>query len=393
MTSSARDVIVRPAVPGDVPAIGDFARRAVHDTYDRLVGSSYSTQLIEEWWTDALVAAIDAGLVSVAAIEERIVGLVEVGTIGDDPVVWKLYVDPDRRGRGLGPRLLDAAEAIIDPTAPQLLVEHIAANERAARFYEREGFTVVGTDTADDPRLDTVWRVRRIRVDGEYRSSAEFHEVQMGAAWDRLARVLAQAFGAYSSDDLIVDVGAGSGVGVVALAHTTAAEIVALEPDTTMRSMLLARADGAEILDRVTVLPGAVPDGLSQLPAHVRGVVAGHMLGHLSADRRRSLFDWTIDHLEPDGTALFTVGTTGDPTGAESIEERRVGRHRYRITHRVPAPDAYESFCEVIDDSGTIRTHRTRGVWHNVTADDVRRALAGRGRITEPMPGVVLVRV
>ncbi len=57
-------------------------------------------------------------------------------------MVYKLYVHPRHRGRGLGLRLLDALTRQLPANADRLYIEHFVANERAGAFYEREGFTV-----------------------------------------------------------------------------------------------------------------------------------------------------------------------------------------------------------------------------------------------------------
>ena len=48
--------------------------------------------------------------------------------------------------------------------ADRLYVEHFVANERASRFYEREGFTVVRTEPSPtgDPAMGVVWRLRHL---------------------------------------------------------------------------------------------------------------------------------------------------------------------------------------------------------------------------------------
>jgi RimJ/RimL family protein N-acetyltransferase len=45
--------------------------------------------------------------------------------------------------------------------ASRVILEHFAGNERAAAFYEREGFEHLRTDPAasGDPAAATVWRV------------------------------------------------------------------------------------------------------------------------------------------------------------------------------------------------------------------------------------------
>jgi ribosomal protein S18 acetylase RimI-like enzyme len=66
-----------------------------------------------------------------------------------DPGDWYLQaiaVQPDRRGAGVGSRLLDAAlEQARDSGAGRIALDVDAANGRARRLYERYGFQVAGT--------------------------------------------------------------------------------------------------------------------------------------------------------------------------------------------------------------------------------------------------------
>lgn len=56
-------------------------------------------------------------------------------------VVENLYVDPDRRGQGIGSALLRAAEdALRSDGADVVVLDVMAENEAARRFYESHGF-------------------------------------------------------------------------------------------------------------------------------------------------------------------------------------------------------------------------------------------------------------
>ena len=79
-------------------------------------------------------------------------------------MVYKLYVHPRYRGRGLGPRLIDALTRQLPADAGRLHVEHFAANERAGAFYEREAFSVqwIEPSPTGDPALGVVWRARHL---------------------------------------------------------------------------------------------------------------------------------------------------------------------------------------------------------------------------------------
>ena len=79
-------------------------------------------------------------------------------------MVYKLYVHPQRRGRGLGPQLLDALTRQLPTNADRLYIEHFVANERASAFYEHEGFAIerIESSPTEDPALGVVWRARHL---------------------------------------------------------------------------------------------------------------------------------------------------------------------------------------------------------------------------------------
>ena len=153
---------IRIAAIDDRLAIDAFADTTVHDAYDSLVDEDYARTLLDHWWGDALDEDIRAGRVLVATRENRVIGLTQLGELDGDPVMWKLYVAPGHRGRGIGAQLVRDVIRTLPPGSHRLVTEHIACNERAGAFYEREGLTVTGTEEHEDPRLSVVWRARSL---------------------------------------------------------------------------------------------------------------------------------------------------------------------------------------------------------------------------------------
>lgn len=155
--------VVRDAGHGDVVAICRFGRAHVQAHYAPLIGAAAADEQIRRWWNEMhLDAAVAGGLVVVAEADGHVVGVGQRGRRGADHVVYKLYVHPQHRGRGLGPRLLDALTRQLPADADRLYVEHFVANERAGAFYEREGFAVerVEPSPTGNPALGVVWRAR-----------------------------------------------------------------------------------------------------------------------------------------------------------------------------------------------------------------------------------------
>jgi L-amino acid N-acyltransferase YncA len=99
------------------------------------------------------VAEVDGGVAAFAATapyseREVYAGIAECS----------VYVDPERRGRGVGSRLLEALAAEAERAELHKLVGKLfAGNEASMRLVERCGFRVVGTHQRHG-RLDGEWR-------------------------------------------------------------------------------------------------------------------------------------------------------------------------------------------------------------------------------------------
>ena len=162
---SRSDVLLERAEPADVVAIRDFGEAHIRDHYAPLIGVEAADAQVRTWWNDEhLTSAITGGTVIVARDRSRVVGVAQWGRLGADPVIYKLYVHPEFRGGGLGPQLIARLIDDLPADAERVFVEHVAANERAAAFYEREGFAVERVDqhVSGSPALDQVWRVRAL---------------------------------------------------------------------------------------------------------------------------------------------------------------------------------------------------------------------------------------
>lgn len=160
---STAEPVVRVAGDGDVIAVCRFGAAHIRPHYAPLIGAAAAEEQVRRWWSETQIgAAVAAGLVVVAEEDGQLVGVGQRGRRGTDHVVYKLYVHPRCRGRGLGVRLIDALTAQLPADADRLHIEHFAANERAGGFYEREGFTVqrIEPSPTGNPALAVVWRAR-----------------------------------------------------------------------------------------------------------------------------------------------------------------------------------------------------------------------------------------
>ncbi|WP_406642449.1 N-acetyltransferase family protein [Amycolatopsis sp. WGS_07] len=168
MRGTLPEARIRPAGPGDVAAICRFGEIHIPPHYTPLIGEAAAQRQVRHWWNEAHIsAAVADERVVVAEADGQVVG---VGQRGPDHVIYKLYLHPEHRGYGLGPRLLDALARQLPPDVGVLRIEHFAANERAGAFYEREGFAVerIEPSSTGDPALAVVWRSRRVTLREEW---------------------------------------------------------------------------------------------------------------------------------------------------------------------------------------------------------------------------------
>jgi ribosomal protein S18 acetylase RimI-like enzyme len=97
---------------------------------------------------DAFTTALGGGSrVRVAEDGARILGFVDYlvrGTFGHSGYVWAIGVAADAQGRGIGGRLMDAAEDDIFGVGPNVFLLVNANNASAQRFYARRGYRRIG---------------------------------------------------------------------------------------------------------------------------------------------------------------------------------------------------------------------------------------------------------
>ena len=126
--------VVRDAAQADVAAICRFGDAHIRPHYAPLIGAEAADDQVRRWWNETHVgAAVAEGLVVVAEADGQIVGVGQRGRSGADHVVYKLYVHPRHRGRGLGPQLLDALTRQLPANADRLYIEHFRGQRARGR--------------------------------------------------------------------------------------------------------------------------------------------------------------------------------------------------------------------------------------------------------------------
>ena len=149
---------IRSAGTHDVADLQALGQVVWPVTYEHVAGAEHVAANLAAWWTAAaLTRSLTESLAMLVAVDgSRVVGLVEVGEYDGHPVMWKLYVHPDRHGEGIGSALLAAAVAALPAGSAPLRTEYTAGNAPAGRWYAARGFVETHRDGAPGV-LQTVW--------------------------------------------------------------------------------------------------------------------------------------------------------------------------------------------------------------------------------------------
>lgn len=134
-------ITIRRASTEDLDAVRFIGFSTWPPTYGPLKGAHYVLDALDTYWSaDTLRTAIEAGDIDVAETAQGVVGMAEVAELGDDLVLWKLYVLPSQQRSGIGHELISAAKDRARARGCGLLTEYVSENSNAGSFYEREGF-------------------------------------------------------------------------------------------------------------------------------------------------------------------------------------------------------------------------------------------------------------
>jgi GNAT superfamily N-acetyltransferase len=136
MMARQAEAAFRQAMNTDPGRIADIflASRAAFLPYAR---SPHSADAIRAWVRDILLPSEN---VTVASVEDRLVGF--MATRRHDGISWimQLYLDPSHVGQGIGSCLLARA---LETMPPPIRLLTFFQNTGARRFYERHGFSPI----------------------------------------------------------------------------------------------------------------------------------------------------------------------------------------------------------------------------------------------------------
>ncbi|MCO1594063.1 class I SAM-dependent methyltransferase [Micromonospora sp. RHAY321] len=221
----------------------------------------------------------------------------------------------------------------------------------------------------------------------DYQESGEFLHILSGPAWQALrAPVTAALRGAVWSEAQAVDIGAGTGLGTMVLAAALpGADVLAVEPSSVLRAVLLARiVDDADLRARVTVVAA---DALSvELPDRLSAVLAMNMIGHLTPSERREFLRRVAARLLPGAPLVLNLQPPAEaiPISEVTFGSVKVGRYVYEGSGGAePAgPDAvsWRMRYRVLGANGSaVRESAVDYRWNVVAAADLLAELADVG--------------
>ncbi|GAB3193286.1 class I SAM-dependent methyltransferase [Nesterenkonia suensis] len=212
----------------------------------------------------------------------------------------------------------------------------------------------------------------RSRLD-EYELIGELHDLFLGEeTWSPVRPVLQELFGDLDDGAVVMDIGAGTGLGISILAEVHPGRITAVEPSAMMRAGLLTRISAeVDLSARVRVIAEPAPEAFAQLAGPVDGFLCTHMLGHLHSAQRRELFAQLAHHTAPGACGLVTSEPNLVPPPDGPVERhRRLGGLDY-VARFVPQPGGVLQRYEVRDGDMVLRSLEAASRWQPVTQTEI----------------------
>ncbi|MDO5644071.1 MAG: GNAT family N-acetyltransferase [Dermabacter sp.] len=152
-------ITIRLARLEDLDAVRYIGFSTWPATYGAIKGARHVVEGLDTHWnTSAMSEAIAAGGIDVAEGPHGVVGMSEVDSLGEDLVMWKLYVLPSEHGTGIGAALVNAAKDRARERGCDLLTEYEPANAGAGGFYAKQGFQPTAAPWPGSTAMWLRWR-------------------------------------------------------------------------------------------------------------------------------------------------------------------------------------------------------------------------------------------
>jgi ribosomal protein S18 acetylase RimI-like enzyme len=141
----AAETVVRDAAAADAAGIAAIGRVAFPELHNDVLDESTIALIVAETYSLAslracieLCAASDGAHFLVAERAGAVVGYLHYDSVGSEPELHRIYVDPDQKRAGIGSTLFREHHARLAPGDSYILMV-FAANQAAIDFYRRHG--------------------------------------------------------------------------------------------------------------------------------------------------------------------------------------------------------------------------------------------------------------
>ncbi|MFC7045685.1 GNAT family N-acetyltransferase [Halobacteriaceae archaeon GCM10025711] len=135
---------VRPATADDVEGIRRVAQASWNDDYPTILSRETVDDAVDEWYDPERMREELQRSVTVSFVADAdgdVVGFSHALWNREDGVVFRLYVHPDHRHRGIGTELLDrTCDELFDRDVDAVRAMVLAENELGNAFYRHYGF-------------------------------------------------------------------------------------------------------------------------------------------------------------------------------------------------------------------------------------------------------------
>lgn len=229
-------------------------------------------------------------------------------------------------------------------------------------------------------------------------ATAEFYDLLATGHWDEFGLDLLDLLeGVDSGAGPIVDIGAGTGIGVpYLLAAVPDAEIVAIEPSKAMRTAFHARlALDKSLQDRVTVDPRPIDVAL---PDHASAVVMSAVMGHLSEAERTTLWRFVAERMPPGAPVVIELLPPYRPVEIPAMRYAAlpVGRFVYEGWQEgSPASERdmrWTMTYRVLDGDTIVSTQEVTSTYRCWSFDDLRAEVEPFGLSVSELGDIAVVR-
>lgn len=182
---------------------------------------------------------------------------------------------------------------------------------------------------------------------------------------------------AFDGSRPLLDIGPGSGLTTVTLAERyPGTEILAVEPDWIMRSLLMLRiAERPDLRERTTVLPESILQ--SWLPERCGGALLFNVIYFLGESERDRFWHRMAQALVPGASVLMSrsYGAGSGPVERKLSSSARMGRHEYqRWFSATPLADGRVEITNeyiVLRDGERVREEHTQVTPYGLEEDQV----------------------